>query len=236
VDADYPIDIERNGQVSSVDALLDWCSQPRSPDQVHDVLLGLRAPAEDGGGILDHYLGKPTPDWQGAFGADIRFLNNFSLSNVFEYRGGNYTRLAHGWGFRTSNAVLGRNMPEDAEIESILLNPTSTPEERLEAARRFAGRGAALDTFNGINQAQDASYLRWREVSLSYRLPTVQAARLGVEGVRLTAAARNLMLWTSFQDVDPETGSTVDGGIERGQTSHHTGIPRRFSFFATVTF
>ena len=40
------------------------------------------------GNLLGHYLGKPTPDWTGAFGADVEFLSNFSLNTLFEYRGG----------------------------------------------------------------------------------------------------------------------------------------------------
>jgi len=234
-DAEYPYDLERDGQLSSMDALLAWFSQPRTVDQVHDVLLGLQAPQEQGGGLLNHYLGKPTPNWQGSFGATMRFLDNFTWHNTFEYAAGDYVLTNRLYGFRTSNAFLGRNYITDAQIESTLLNPASTPQERVEAAKIYAQRGAALDTFNGVNQVRDASLLRWRETSLSYRLPGVHAARLGADMITLNASVRNVQLWTDF-GWDPEMGATLGGGLENADTAHGLNTPRRFNFSVAVNF
>ncbi len=239
VDAEYPIDIEGNGEVSSRGALLAWFSQPRSVDQVEDRLLGLQAPDELGGGLLNHYLGKATPDWQGSFGTEIRFLDDFTFTSTFSYAAGNYQMTNRLYGFRTSNGALGRNYITDAKIESTLLNPASTAEERLEAAKLFSTRGAALDKFNGINQVQNADNLRWQEASLSYQVPAELAGRFGTDQVTLSSAVRNLMLWTKFgggNNWDPETGTTQGGGLENGDTSHALAVPRRFTFSIRISF
>jgi len=241
-DAEYPIDLEGNGQPTAVQDLLVWFSQPRTADEVEDRLLGLVAPAELGGGLLNHYLGKPTPNWQGSFGTDVRFLGAFTFSTNFSYAAGDYRMTNRYFGFRTSNGALGRNYLTDAKIESTLMNPASTPEERLEAAKLFSRRGAALDRFNGANQVQDASNLRWQEASLSYRVPRDFAARVGADAITLTAGGRNLMLWSPFgagNPWDPEmttNNAPASGGLETADTAHGLAVPRRFTFSATVTF
>ena len=40
---------------------------------------------------LDHYLGKPIPDWSGGFGGTVTFLRSWRLNTLFEYRAGDFT-------------------------------------------------------------------------------------------------------------------------------------------------
>ena len=42
---------------------------------------------EDGDGdVLDNFLGKPTPDWAGAFGANFTIRQNLQINTLFEYK------------------------------------------------------------------------------------------------------------------------------------------------------
>jgi hypothetical protein len=54
---------------------------------------------------------------------------------------------------------------------------------------------------------EDASFLRWREVSANVTLPERFASRfLRSRGGTLTLAARNLgLIWTPYTGTDPET-------------------------------
>jgi len=51
----------------------------------------------------------------------------------------------------------------------------------------------------------DASYIKFRELSLSYDVPQQYVARSGARNATLTASARNLGFWTRYTGLDPES-------------------------------
>jgi hypothetical protein len=51
---------------------------------------------------------------------------------------------------------------------------------------------------------RDASYIKFRELSLSYDVPSNMTARFGAHGATLSASVRNLGMWTSYSGYDPE--------------------------------
>jgi hypothetical protein len=70
-----------------------------------------------------------------------------------------------------------------------------------------------LTNFLTTNQYfSDASFVRWRELSLTYLVPSAWTHRLRTSSIAVTLAARNLALWTRYASVDPEaTGSNNNG-------------------------
>jgi hypothetical protein len=54
---------------------------------------------------------------------------------------------------------------------------------------------------------EDASFARWRELSLSYSVPPRLAATLRARTASLTLAVRNLALWTHYTGPDPEVSN-----------------------------
>ncbi len=58
---------------------------------------------------------------------------------------------------------------------------------------------------------EDGSYVRLKEVALSYLLPM---SSFGIESLQFTLIGRNLVLWTNYTGVDPETNLT---GPSNGQ-------------------
>ncbi|SDD84250.1 SusC/RagA family TonB-linked outer membrane protein [Niabella drilacis] len=64
-----------------------------------------------------------------------------------------------------------------------------------------------------------ASYLKLREVSLTYALPSKMIQRLKMQNLSLTVYSRNIMLWTAAKiGVDPENafqpGTNIQGGTQ----------------------
>lgn len=55
----------------------------------------------------------------------------------------------------------------------------------------------------------DASYLRLKNVSLSYRLPRQIGNNIKLPDLTLTLSGDNLVTWTKFPGIDPETGSSL---------------------------
>src|SRR5204863_157996 len=185
--------------------------------------------------------GKSTPDWQGAFGLSATILRNFELSGRFEFKFGNYMITNLTDAFRQANPVIGRNLQKSAQVEATLMNPASTPEQRLAAARTWAYELKALSPYDGLNQNQNGAFLRFRELSLTYNVPTQWAERrFGLRYLSLTLAARNLALWTPYRGIDPELneygrgGASADlGGIDQnfgqGIDAFGFALPRRIS-------
>jgi hypothetical protein len=52
---------------------------------------------------------------------------------------------------------------------------------------------------------RDASYVKFRELSLAYDVPSKYTARFGAHGATLAASVRNLGMWTSYTGLDPES-------------------------------
>jgi hypothetical protein len=56
---------------------------------------------------------------------------------------------------------------------------------------------------------EDGSFVRLREVAVTYSLPEGVANRLGASGASLTLGGQNLGLWTKYSGLDPEVVSSV---------------------------
>jgi TonB-linked SusC/RagA family outer membrane protein len=72
----------------------------------------------------------------------------------------------------------------------------------------------------------DASFLKLREVSLTYALPYDFVKKMGLQNASLSVYSRNIMLWTAAGiGVDPETAFQQESGRQAG-TQFKQGIER----------
>jgi len=62
---------------------------------------------------------------------------------------------------------------------------------------------------------EDASFVKLREVSLTYSAPEQWAHKIGASTLSFTLTGRNLHTWTKYKGVDPE----VINGLDVGQFS-----------------
>lgn len=65
---------------------------------------------------------------------------------------------------------------------------------------------------------EDASYVKLRNVLLSYNLPSSAIEKLKISGVRIYAQAQNLATWTTFTGLDPEQSGDYDADYPSLQT------------------
>ena len=254
-----PVDIVNggDGEPDSKEALVAYLSgltpeNARLPENTTQVLL-----SQDGNpdlaAPLNHYLGKPWPDWSGSFGVDVSFLD-FSLSTMFEYKAGNYFVNNLDGAFRKRNTAIGRNTPLAAETtrnywtggldES--LTPQNSGQVRLQALETWLNDLLGLAPFSGLNHIERADHIRWRELSLSYDVPTRFVTGFGAENVTLSLAGRNLYLWTTagYTGQDPETNTfgrgastdQFDNNFREGIEAWNVPLPRRVTFKLRATF
>lgn len=232
----YPYDIDRDGVPDTEAQMLAFLSQPRSYTALFN---GNVIMTEDG---IDSELGKPTPDYTGSFGATLNFARNWRVNTLFEYKGGNYTYWCLICGFRNASPV-GTNSKLFAETNATLLNPASTPQERLQAAVVWANDLASLTPYQGLNEVSDGDFVRFRELSITYTVPQTFSQRFGGRDMAISFTGRNLMLWTKYQGVDPEVsyvGAGGQGGVDENFVESIDGfglpLPRRFGISVRLGF
>ena len=187
-------------------------------------------------------IGNFNPDWRAGWQNQIRF-GDFSLSSLVDVKhGGDLYSVTKMWGTYTGvlaeTAGKGRcNMDEvdgspypicDAETGIIFpgARRVVTGTDTTWVENNVPVDGNTLGLYNNylIHEANiiDAGFIKLREMTLSYEIPTSLTDRAGIDGLSLSLIGRNLGLWTpdSNPHVDPETSSEASNvqGYEYGQT------------------
>ncbi len=204
----------------------------------------LLADENGNGDLYDHYKGKPTPDWTGAIGGSVRF-RNFRVNTLFEFSAGNFYVNNLTDAFRNRSASIGKNTPTAARVDLDYLtggldannNPLNSGEIRLAAAEKWIYELLSMDPFAGLNKIQPADFIRWRELSVSYSVPSERLRKINARSLTFTVSGRNLHLWSRYPGVDPEVnaiGRTTSDGIDSnfliGTDAWNLPIPRRVFF------
>ena len=147
---------------------------------------GRIAPNEVTIGSTPVFAGTPFPTQGGSLGTTVTLRGRVRASALAEYRAGN--RLLNSTeAFRCLQAVC-----------RAAVDPAAPLADQAKAA-------AGLETQFGF--IEDASFVKLREVSLTYLAPATWAARVGAQGASLTLAARNLATWTRYSGTDPEVSA-----------------------------
>ena len=156
------------------------------------------------------YLGDPNPDFILGLTNTLNY-QGFSLSFLFEIKEGgemwNGTRGAlttMGTSESTANrgemtVFAGKTADGNTNAQSVALD---------EGWYRGTGGGFSG---NAIDFVQETSWMRLRNLSLSYAFPRKIMDKTPFEGLSLSVSARNLWLETDYEGVDPETSLTGSG-------------------------
>jgi hypothetical protein len=84
-------------------------------------------------------------------------------------------------------------------------------------------------SLNALDEAHvhPTSYVRFRELAVGYSLPASWMKNIFIKSVALSFVGRNLALWTSYPNFDPETSTT---GATNGQGIEYVAFPQISSF------
>lgn len=96
---------------------------------------------------------------------------------------------------------------------------TSVPRPINNAAERGSARGDLAST----RYLEDASYIRLKNISLSYDIPKRHLENLKLERAKLKFQANNLYTWTKFTGYDPEF-NTANTGVIPLMKAYYVGI------------
>lgn len=170
-------------------------------------------------------LGNFTPDWIGGFSNTFRY-KNLSLSTLIDIKhGGDIFSQSINIGRYTgvlAETTMGR---EDGIIGQGVVNigtaaaPEYVPNEKRISSEEYHHKYYLLT--NNENTIFDASYVKLREVKLTYMLSGQVFKKLPFRDIAISVVGRNLaLLKSNLPHIDPETSYYNDGnlqGIENGQ-------------------
>lgn len=193
-------------------------------------------------------VGDPNPDFQ------IGFRNTFSykgltLSFLLDIRkGGDVYNGTKGVlnGFGVGAETLDRN--ERVIFEGVLgevgadgsITPTSTP-NNIEVVKGGTDGGTNYyQNYGFVNLTEltieDGSWIRMRDISLNYNLPSSALGKLPFSAVSIGFTARNLFLITDYTGIDPETNLTGDSSNVIGYDYFNNPNTKSYGVNVNLTF
>ncbi|MBS2213134.1 TonB-dependent receptor [Carboxylicivirga mesophila] len=141
-------------------------------------------------------FGTSEPPLIGGFNASVSW-KGIELSTQFTFAN-DFARFNNQTFFQENPNFTQFNL--SSEMLNIWQQPGDITEiQRLGTEREFSSK-----------DIEDASYLRWRNLTISYNLPSDLLRKTKfIEKVRLYAQGQNLFTWTSFTGFDPEDSNNI---------------------------
>lgn len=178
-------------------------------------------------------IGNMTPDWTGSFATTLRW-KNLSLSALLDIRvGGDIISMtdayatSHGTAEKTLEGRENGIVIPGINKETGTVNNTSVkPEDYWQVV---GGTGVAEEYM------YDASYIKFRELSLGYTLPQTWLRNLPISNVKLSFVGRDLFYIFKNAPVNPESAL---GRQDYAQAFEYMALPstRSFGFTLNVKF
>lgn len=190
------------------------------------------------------YLGSSDPEWIGSFYNELHY-KQFGLSFLFDTQQGieKYNQLAN-WMAAFGIATYTTNRNDVITFGGLTSNgqPNTKPV--------FLGMGVGPDGVNygngyyrnvyrGISEnfIENASFIKLRNVSLSYNLPSEFLTKTKViTGASISLTGNNLWLHTKYTGFDPESSSFSSGSIADGFAGFTYPATRSYMISLNLSF
>ncbi|RYF24133.1 MAG: SusC/RagA family TonB-linked outer membrane protein, partial [Flavobacteriales bacterium] len=168
------------------------------------------------------YIGSALPKYYGGFNTSLTY-KNFSLSTYFSYSVGNQVFNQLSWNLNSTGGYT--NILKSVYDQRYIPITATTDPARVEAIR--ANNLITKVTAPGSRQSaaevtdyyvEDGSYLRCKDITLSYSLSENLLKRLKVTNLSIFANLQNPFTITGYSGYNPEvnTGSGLTRGLDNG--------------------
>lgn len=163
------------------------------------------------GAPLRKVIGDPNPDFIWSLGSSVDY-KNFTLGFLLD-------------------AVYGNEVfnADKRTRQGVGIGDYAEKEYKGELPRGYINAVYPIEEF----RIDDGSFVKLREVSLSYRLPDVIK---GIRNVQFTLAGRNLYSFDDYNGYDPETNSAGQSSTLRGIDFGNVPIPRSYQLMIKASF
>ena len=151
------------------------------------------------------YYGSPEPKATGGFNTSLTW-KNFTLSAYAQFVTGNKVL--------SSNAYVDDGYSLTSNTSTAALNYWKQPGDTGVTPKPVAQNPGVYHSLFSTRFLEDGSYLRIKDVTLSYDVPANISGKIGVKGARVYVSALNPYTFHNVTALDPETGPL--GNIEVG--------------------
>ncbi|MBN1349355.1 SusC/RagA family TonB-linked outer membrane protein [candidate division KSB1 bacterium] len=172
------------------------------------------------------FVGQALPKWNGSFSLNLKVLRDFRIYALFDWATG--MRVYNGT--KAFMILFGSYKPVN-DIYDKLDNPNLPIEERHRLQKELAYLDPAWDA----NFVEDADWLKFRELAVTYSLPREWSRKyfLGYSA-SVTFSMRNIATWTEYSGADPEVNFNGQSNLTRGHDFFTVPSARQFTFSFNV--
>lgn len=173
-------------------------------------------------GVIDagdrQIIGSPHPDLYGNIRSTLKY-RAFTLNTTFTYSLGNEV-----YNYYRRELESGKNFSNQTMA---MMRRWTGENQQTDVPRAVYGDPMGNARFSN-RWIEDASYLKWQNVSVSYDLPIKNDY---IEGMKVWVSAENLYTWTGYLGLDPEVsaGSSpymqgIDAGLLPRTRGYYVGL------------
>jgi len=194
-------------------------------------------------GLTTYEIGNREPKFLGGFNNSLQY-KNWNISFLLDFRVGGDVYNGTDY-FLTSIGMSKRSLDrESITTTGVAKNPATGEYEKktytIKDKYKIQEYWGTYYSYESANYMTKTNWLRLRSVSLSYSLPrTILKKTKFIKDMSATITGTNLLLWTNYKGMDPETsaaGSGVSGSSSVG--IDYCGVPATagMSFGVNITF
>jgi TonB-linked SusC/RagA family outer membrane protein len=199
-------------------------------------------------GVIDEkdlqYIGNPLPQFTFGFGNTFSYKGfdiNIFLDGSYGNDVVNYQRrflenprentnlLSTALGYAQLD-LIDPNGPNDYRNVQIVGGDPYMP-------RIAASSAASASNFRYSDRfVEDGSFVRIKNISVAYNLPSSFVSKLGVTGIKVYSNLQNIITFTKYSGYDPEVGSLNQDALLSGIDNGRYPTPRFTTFGVNVKF
>ena len=196
-------------------------------------------------------IGNVNPDWRAGWSNEVAY-RDVRLGFLFDWKQGgeiySHTKAYGRWaGTLAETADGGRCSADgtarpgypvcDSSTGIVVDGVVETSPGVYEPNTTVVSQQAYWEGEQGIinfprANLEDATYIKLRELTLTYRVPRTWTSSWGVEAMDVSLVGRNLWLWTRADHIDPET--SIEGNSIQGFEAGQMPTPRSIGLNVTV--
>lgn len=173
------------------------------------------------------YIGSPHPDFQVGLNVSLSF-KNFDLDGfLFWNQGGHlFNSMRHNTDFNTFQFNRSKRMLFDSW----------TPENKDAMLPKLDITDTYSNKYVSDYFIEDASYLRLKQVTLGYNVPSGLISRIRLAKLRIYVQAQNLFTLTRFTGMDPGVNISGRSDLSLGIYSGGNPTPKQILFGINLGF
>ena len=188
------------------------------------------------------------PDYYGGLtntfsykGLSLSVFLQFSQGNYL-WNHGRYAQEQVGWSFNFGGFLLPYGNNTERVVDGRWKQPGDVTDiPRAGVGNVFDAEGNVIEEYqnwqeNSDQWLEDASYIRVKNIELSYRLPTTWISKVGLSNTTIYFRGQNLFTFTDYLGVDPEVSSNGEDVLFPGEDYGGLGQAKTYVFGAKLSF